>query len=228
MYNRFSYPSPCAGKHTNMNDQSSKQQYFYPNRMGRVVLLAAAEILGQSGVNIVLNLAHIPEYINDYPPIDRDLKYPFMHISHIQTGLESAYGTQVGRGLALRVGRACFIYSLREFGAELGLTDLAFRLLPLQKKLIIGSEAFASMFNTYTDQQVRLERDEKYIFWHIERCPLCWERQTDGPCCHLAVGLLQEALYWVSGGKYFEVEEKKCIACGDDACTIQIDRIPMG
>ena len=125
-----------------------------------------------------------------------------------------------GRGLALRVGRACLKYGLREFGPELGLTDLAFRLLPLQTKLKTGSEAFAALFNKYTDQQVRLERDEKYIFWHIERCPLCWERRTESACCHLAVGLLQEALFWVSGGKYFEVEEKKCIACGDSTCTI--------
>jgi len=39
--------------------------------------------------------------------------------------------------------------------------------------------------------------------------------------------LIQEALYWVSGGKYFQVEEKTCIACGDSACTIVIDQTPM-
>ena len=146
----------------------------------------------------------------------------------MQVGLESAYGPRAGRGLAVRVGRACFKYGLREFGPELGLTDLAFRLLPLQAKLKNGSEAFAALFNNFTDQRVRLDRDEKYIYWHIERCPLCWERQAKAPCCHLAVGLLQEALFWVSGGKYFEVEEKKCIACGDSACTILIDRTPIG
>jgi hypothetical protein len=43
----------------------------------------------------------------------------------------------------------------------------------------------------------------------------------------MAVGVLQEGLYWVSGGKYFLVEEKKCIACGDSTCTIVIERTPM-
>jgi predicted hydrocarbon binding protein len=43
----------------------------------------------------------------------------------------------------------------------------------------------------------------------------------------LAVGLLQEALYWVSGGKYFHVEEKNCIASGDSTCTIVIEQAPM-
>jgi predicted hydrocarbon binding protein len=213
---------------TNSLINSGKKQYFYPNRMGRVVLLAMEEILGHSGVNAALNLANLPVYINDYPPYNQDLKFPFEHISHLQAALECAYGPRAGRGLAVRVGRACLKYGLREFGPELGLTDLAFRLLPLQAKLKNGSEAFAALFNKFTDQQVRVERDEKYIYWLIERCPLCWERQADGPCCHLAVGLLQEALYWVSGGKYFEVEEKKCVACGDSECTILIDRNPIG
>ncbi len=205
-----------------------RNKFFYPNRMGRVIFLAMEEILGYGGTNAVLHLANLPAYINHYPPYDQDLSFPFNHISRLQVGLESAYGPQAGRGVALRVGRACLKYVLREFGPELGLTELAFRLLPLQTKLNTGIEAFAALFNDFTDQRVRLERNEKYIYWQIERCPLCWERQSEGPCCHLAVGLLQEALFWVSGGKYFEVEEKKCIACGDSECTILINRTPSG
>jgi len=209
--------------------------YYYPNRMGRIILLAMEEILGHSGLNAVLHLSGQTEYINHYPPHNQDLHFPFEHVGQLQTALESAYGPRAGRGLALRVGRACFKYGLREFGPELGLTDLAFRLLPIPAKLAAGSEAFAALFNNFTDQRVRLERDERYLYWHIERCPLCWERQVqavelsqaNGPCCHLAVGLLLEALYWVSGGKYFQVEEKSCIACGDPACTIVIDQHPM-
>ena len=215
-------------KATDQFPDPGKQPYYYPNRMGRVILLAMEEILGHSGVNAVLNLVKLPEYINHYPPYNQDLYFPFKHISQLQAGLEGAYGPRAGRGLAVRVGRACLKYGLREFGPELGLTDLAFRLLPLQTKIKTGSEAFAVLFNNFTDQRVRLDRDEKFIYWQIERCPLCWERQADAPCCHLAVGLLQEALFWVSGGKYFEVEEKKCIACGDSTCTIVIDRTPMG
>jgi len=207
---------------------TSDVNYFYPNRMGRIILLAMEEVLGRNGVNAVLNLASLADYIGNYPPHNQDLKIPFEHISGIQQALEGAYGPRGGRGLALRVGRACLKYGLREFGPELGLTDLAFRLLPLPTKLKTGSDAFAALFNQFTHQRVRLERDEKFLYWNIERCPLCWERQADGPCCHLAVGLIQEALYWLSGGKYFLVEETKCIASGDSACTIVIEQTPMG
>jgi predicted hydrocarbon binding protein len=215
----------------NTNDlliDNGKQQFSYPNSMGRVILLAMEEILGHNGVNIVLNLVNLPEYINNYPSNDQDLNFPFEHISHLQVGLDGAYGSQAGRGLAVRVGRASLKYFMREFGPQLGMADLTFRLLPLKAKLKHGIEAFAALFNNLTDQRVRLDRDEKYIYWNIERCPLCWERQSKVPCCHLAVGLLQETLNWVSGGKYYEVEEKKCISCGESACTIIINLTPIG
>jgi predicted hydrocarbon binding protein len=50
---------------------------------------------------------------------------------------------------------------------------------------------------------------------------------TDSPCCQLNVGLLQETLFWVSGGKYFMVEETSCIANGDQTCTIHLSRQPL-
>ncbi len=207
---------------------TSSETYFYPNSMGRIILLAMEEILGRNGINAVLNLASLSGYIGHYPPHNHDRNIPFEEVSRLQAALEKAYGPRGGRGLALRAGRACLKYGLREFGPELGLTDLAFRLLPLATKLKTGSEALAALFNNFTDQRVRLEADAQNIYWNIERCPLCWQRQTDGPSCHLAVGLLQESLYWVSGGKYFQVEETKCIATGDSACTIVISRTPMG
>ena len=200
---------------------------FYPNRMGRIVLLAMIEILGHDGAEAVLDLAHLPEYIDQNPAANPELKFPLEHIGQIQVALECAYGSRAGRGLSMRVGRACLKYGLREFGSELGMTDITFRLLPLPTRLKVGSEALEGLFNQATGQCVNLEMNEKYIFFHVERCPLCWERQTDSPCCTLAVGFLQEALYWVSGGKYFLVEEKNCIACGDTKCTIVIDQTPM-
>ena len=127
----------------------------------------------------------------------------------------------------MRVGRACFKYGLKEYGSMLGLTEIAFRLLPLPTKLHTGAKAFADLFNKHTDQKVNVEEKDNKIFWHIERCPLCWERKAQEPICHLAVGLLQEALYWVSGGKVFDVEETACIARGDAACTIMIDQTPL-
>ncbi|MBM4422582.1 MAG: 4-vinyl reductase [Chloroflexi bacterium] len=207
--------------------EAVQQQYHYPNKMGRIVLLAMEEIMGRNGVNAVLNLAKMRHLINNYPPNNFDRQFRFEDIGAIMQSLDDMYGPRGGRGLALRAGRACFKYGLREFGPVLGIADLAFRLLPLNMKLKVGAEVFADTFNKYTDQRVRLSDDEDQIYWHNERCPICWGRQTEIPCCHLAVGILQESLYWVSGGKNFTAQEVACIARGDEACTIVIDKKPL-
>ncbi|HEX2995470.1 MAG TPA: 4-vinyl reductase [Anaerolineales bacterium] len=185
------------------------------------------EVIGRNGINAVLNLASLSKFIANYPPDDINLEFPFSTVSSLTQVLEQVYGPHGGRGLALRVGRSCFNYGIRQYGKQLGLTEMAFRLLPLPTKLQAGAKAFAGLFNTCTDQQVQIEEEDGKLLWHIERCPLCWERRTEEPVCHLAVGLLQEALYWLSGGKVFHVEETTCIAAGDKTCTIVIDQNPI-
>ena len=141
--------------------------------------------------------------------------------------LEQVYGPHGGRGLSLRIGRACFNNGVRIYGSQMGITEMAFRLLPLPAKVTAGANAFAELFNKFTDQKVRVDDQGDRIFWQIEQCPLCWERKASEPVCHLAVGLLQEALYWLSGGKVFNVEEQTCIAAGDKKCSIMIERSPI-
>lgn len=200
------------------------ETYHYPQKMGRIVLLGMEEVIGKGGMDAVLNLATL----NDLQPsASNERTFSFDTVSKLHQSLEQVYGPRGGRGLALRSGRACFKYGIKEYGSMLGLTEMAFRLLPLPTKLRTGARSFADLFNKHTDQQVRVEETEAQILWHIERCPLCWERHAEEPVCHLAVGLLQEALYWLSGGKVFSVEETACHARGDEHCIITIQKNPL-
>ena len=202
-------------------------KFHYPNRMGRIILLSMEEVMGRNGVNALLRLAALESFIGEYPAARADLAFPFDTVSQIQSTLEKAYGPRGGRGLALRIGRSCFKYGLKEYGSMLGITEMAFRLLPLPMKLRTGARSFADLFNHHTDQLVKIEEKEDSILWNIERCPLCWGRKAEEPVCHLAVGVIQESLYWLSGGKIFNVEEIACLSRGDPACTIVIDKNPL-
>jgi predicted hydrocarbon binding protein len=201
--------------------------YFYPERMGRIIMLAMEEVLGREGLNSILWIASLNSYIDHYPAARSDKTFTFETISKLLESLELAYGPQGGRGSALRVGRACFQYGLRDYGTLLGITELPYRLLPFPNRLLTGAKSFAGLFNDHTDQRVKVEEKDGNLLWIIERCPLCWQRRANEPVCHLAVGLIQESLYWLSSGKMFDVEEITCIARGDPVCTLLIDRTPM-
>lgn len=207
-----------------MTDQHS---FFYPNRMGRIILLSMEEVMGRNGVHAILKLASLPSLLDNYPIDNAERAFPFSTVSTVTDMLEQVYGPHGGRGLSMRIGRACFNNGIRQYGTLMGITEMSFRLLPLPAKVSAGAKAFAALFNNFTDQKVRVEEEGDKLLWHIERCPLCWERHAQDPVCHLAVGLLQEALYWLSGGKVFNVEEKTCIAAGDETCTIMIDQSPI-
>ncbi|MDY7040016.1 MAG: hypothetical protein SVX38_04055 [Chloroflexota bacterium] len=187
-------------------------QYFWPNKMGRMFLLALEDVMGKNGVNAVLNLAKLKHLVNHYPPNNLDLGFSFEEMSGINKALEDMYGPRGGRGLAMRAGRAGFKYALKDFGSLLGMADLAFRLLPLGMKLKVGLNAMADTFNKFTDQRVTLEEEADHFVYIIDRCPVCWGRHADNPTCHAAMGLLQETVQWISGGKTFEIEELSCTA----------------
>jgi predicted hydrocarbon binding protein len=202
-------------------------KYYWPNQMGRMLLLALEDVMGRNGVNAVLNLARLRHRVNNYPPNNLELEFGFDELSAIMQALDEMYGPRGGRNLAIRAGRAGFKYALRDFGALLGLSDLAFRLLPLGMKLKVGLNAMADTFNNFTDRRVVVEEETDRFIYRIDRCPVCWHRQADYACCHAATGLLQEMVFWISGGKSFSIEEISCIASGDSACTFIIDKRPL-
>ncbi len=211
----------------------------YPHSMGRILMMAMEEVLGKEGISSVLKTADplireqnpgapsLASSMNDGQAAQADRTFSFTSLSRLSESLEQAYGPQGGRGMSLRIGRACVQYGLREFGSTLGFTTTAFRLLPLPVKLRTAAQALANLFNNRTGQRVHVEEQDGMLLWYIHRCPLCWERHTNEPACHLAVGLAREALYWLSGGKIFNVEEIACVARGDPTCTLSIDEVPI-
>jgi predicted hydrocarbon binding protein len=174
-----------------------------------------------------LNLARLQHRIGNYPPNNFAKEFAFDELGQSLQALDEMYGPRGGRGLARRAGHSCFKLGIKDFGPMLGIADVTFRILPLRMKLKVGFEVLAQTSNKFTDQLVRLGEDEHYFHWIMERCGVCWGRKGDSPCCNLAVGVLEEELYWISGGKSFYVEEVSCIAAGDRACTIMIGKHPL-
>jgi predicted hydrocarbon binding protein len=209
--------------------QSVPLGHCWPNKMGRMIMLALEDVLSRSGVNAVLNLAQLGHRVNNYPPDNLELEFDFGELSMMMQALEELYGPRAGRNLAIRAGRAGLKYALRDFGALLGLADLPFRLLPLEVKLRVALGAMADTFNEFSDQRVRLDREGDLYYYVIEHCPVCWSRAAVEPCCHAATGLLQETASWIAASEVgtvddLLVQEISCIATGAPNCTFVVGR----
>ena len=206
---------------------SEKSGLFYPNLMARIYIQALEEVMGNNGLKALLNLSGLSHLIDNYPPANLNREFDFTDFTGLSQGIIEMYGPRGGRGLALRAGRASFAEGLSKFGATAGAADLAFKVLPMNTKVKVGLKAMADSFNKFSDQRSEVLDEGDHLDYYIHICPMCRGHNSDRSVCYGAVGILQEGLRWVSGGKDFRVEEVECQAKGDESCLFRIDKEPL-
>ena len=92
--------------------------HHYPQKMGKIILHGFEEVIGKSGVESVLHLAGLENSNWSRPSVRDERAFSFEEISQLHQSLEQAYGPRGGRGLALRAGRACFKYGIKEYAVS--------------------------------------------------------------------------------------------------------------
>jgi hypothetical protein len=201
---------------------------YYPNRFGLILLDGLEEVMGRNGLNAILNMANMSQFIKNPPTNDMDKGFDFAYISALNAALEDMYGPRGGRGLQRRLGRVLFTQGLATFGALVGASDLAFKALPLGAKLKIGLPAVAKVFDSLSDQKshVKDSGGDHYVYT-IERCSMCWGREVERPGGHIAASIIEEALRWLSGGSTFRVDQTSCMSMGDEKCTFLVYKEPV-
>jgi hypothetical protein len=210
-----------------MSEQTANANYFYPNRMGRIILHSMKQELGAQRLLEVLRVAGHERLLSTMPLGNFEKRFPFKTVSDLQAATETVFGLRAGRQINLRIGRGTLELGLKDFDPLLGIADLPMRLMPLGMKFRVGLDVFARVFNQFSDQVVKLSETDTHHLWIIERCPVCWQRRSEEPCCQLAGGLLEEAIFWGTGGRRFQVVETQCLAAGAPNCTFRIDKHPL-
>ena len=202
---------------------------FYPNRFGLILFNALEEIMGRNGLNAILNMAGLSQFIDNPPPDLMDKGFDFAYISALNRALEEMYGPRGGRGLQLRLGRVLFAQGLSNFGALVGASDLAFKVLPLDAKLRFGLPAVAKVFDSLSDQTSYVkDAAPDHFMYTIDRCSMCWGRTVDRPGGFIAAGIIEESLRWLSGGRTFRVDQLTCMGMGHDNCGFAVYKEPIG
>lgn len=219
--------APKAADPKKADAKKGEARYFYPNKWARIILTSAEEVMGPQGVNAMLNMAKVPEYIGNYPPDNMKKEFPFEGVGQLQKAIWEMYGNRGARVFAVRAGEQAFLEGLAQFKSVSAAAQVAMRVGSLEAKVKLGLEFFSKFFNTVSDQVVEIDEDEKHWIWRITRCPVCWGREEEEACCHLAIGVLQAALAWTTEGKKFRLLETECHAMGADNCVIKIEKVPV-
>lgn len=200
----------------------------YPNRFARTLLSGMEEVMGNHGLESALAIAELSRYSDHRFPADTlERGVDFTAIAALNRALDELYGVRGGRGMALRAGRAWFSQGLHTFGALAGVSDPAFRALPLEERGRVGLNALANIFNHFSDQGTRIDETKTHFQWIVQPCATAWGNQSERPMCHPIVGLLQETMRWVSNGREYSVRETTCTASGAEACIFAIHKQPL-
>lgn len=190
------------------------------SQIGMIMLEGVHDIIGQAGVNAISGLASRP--VSPGFIQGNQVKKTFSELSAIQDVLEAMYGKQGGQGIALRAGRASSSMIFRKFGQPMGLNNLDYRLLPTPTRIKAGLERLAKTVSELCCEPFVAAEDEEAWLWQVHACPICWQRQSESPECYFIVGLLQEFVSTVSGGKIYNIVETECLAAGADSCNFKI------
>ena len=201
--------------------------YYYINKMARMTILTIEETIGAEAMQAIYRQSEVP--LTYYPPADNFAKgFDFAYFAALNETIERLYGPRGARGLLVHAGRAGFTVGFAEFSGIMGAGELAFKAISLESKIKVGLRAVAETFSKFSDQPTTVEETNDYFIYTIQRCPVCWGRHSDRPVCHIALGVLDESMHWISGGKSFFIEEVACIAMGAAACSFHIHKQPVG
>jgi len=198
---------------------------FYPNRWVRIILETTEDIVGEKGMNALLNLAGLSHYVGNYPSDDMNKGVPFADVGKLQEAYWQMYGDRGARAFAIRSGTKTFNDGLERFGKVAAAARAALKIASVDSRISKGLAFFAQFFNTVSDQKVKVSEDDQNWYWHIEACPMCAGREADKPVCHLAVGVLQAAMAnFVDKDARYSITPTKCQAMGESEGIIEIEK----
>ncbi len=203
------------------------EERMMPNDALRLFFLAIEEVMGKDGMKAALRGAKLDQYIDNYPPKNLDLEVRFSDYAKAEQAIEDFYGRRGAKAMLMRVGRATFNYAMKEQSTVLGLAGQALKLMPLPMtaKMKLLLEQMAAAGNKTVNQPVRLEEDADAFMLIYDVCMCQFRPQHDAPCCHVTVGLLSEAMRWLTD-KNFAIQEVTCLNLGADACRYRIPKTP--
>lgn len=206
----------------------AKSGYCVSNRIGRLMLVALADMMGQNGLNAVLKLGKLPDYETLLPPDDMVQAFDFADYGALAGAVLDTYGPRGAKVLMVRAGAAFFNAGIGPFMENYGAgMDVGNRLVPFSLKLPLFLKWIARTYNATSDLIVEIKDGGDHYLYVNKRCPICWGRHVSTPDCHHTLGFLQAAIRFIAIDKNIPIRQVSSIAMGDPSCDFEVGKRPV-
>src|SRR5258707_13625203 len=98
-----------------MSTTPSNGNYFYPNRMGRIIMHSMRNELGAQQLLAVLQAAGHERLLSTMPLGNFEKRFPFQTVSDLQAATEKVFGGRAGREVNHRGGRGTLAQGVKGF-----------------------------------------------------------------------------------------------------------------
>lgn len=199
--------------------------FYYPSSFVRNLLMALEEVAGINGVKAILNLAGQSSLIDNYPPDEMTSGVDIARYSMIIATLDDLYGDKGAQVLALKAGNKLFAETMKKLGDPLNVSSDAHKVKSIEEKIESGLMYLHNAVIKTPITSLPRTSDGQLIY-SVEKCPVCYGRETKTPRCFLTVGLIQAMNRYTTGDLEFTVTQTKAHSCGDSCCEYVVSIIP--
>lgn len=162
--------------------------------LSQILISSAQEIFGEGDVGTI------------FSQLGLELEQNGAHtLEEFQAYLQKQCGCNGGRGVAILAGRSMFNTILRGAGESLGWFDSHYSMLPLSQRLKKGLQNLAQQWGKMNHREISIQEMDDHWLWIQSIPPIRSESSYHN--CDLTVGLLQEFTSWLSGGKFYDIQE---------------------
>jgi len=195
------------------------------NMTFRVILLGVNEIVGQNGLDVVLNFTGLMKYRNAIPPNNDLVENCWIsEATGLDKGIEEIFGDNGAAAILMQVGKKQAAWGLEENKAVSdqlresmeGKGDLE----RIKMILTITAGIISAQMNT----EVWIEEGDDVVYYCDKSATHCFNRIRSQPICFVSVGFLAGLVEWATGNNSWNVKETQCMALGKEYCAYRISK----
>ncbi len=195
------------------------------NMTFRVMLLGINEIVGQNGLDVVLNFTGLGKYREAIPP-NNDLVEDcwISEATGLDRGVEEIFGGNGAAAILVQVGKKQALWGLEENrevteqlkGSIEGKDDIE------RIKMILNITA--GIISAQMNTEVWIEERGEEVFYCDRGGTHCFKRLSSQPVCFVTVGFLLGLVEWATGNNDWKINETRCMALGHEYCVYRVSR----